>query len=91
MKRIIIVALIIISIFSFVGCNNSSTFSEETTTILETTTEKPGSYHVFKTIYEDKYTDFLNNFDNLKYEIVDISTGYDSTYVDYYVITYRVK
>ena len=50
-----------------------------------------GSYHLFKTESEQEYLNFLENFDETQYEIVDISTGMEaSVYTDdFYMITYR--
>lgn len=92
MKRIIAVILILIALFSFVGCTNSNNpkpIVVETRT--EKSTEKTGTYSVYRCYRESNYIDFLNNLDESKYEIVNISATIDADYGDYYVVTYRVK
>ena len=71
----------------FSGCGETSeTIQSEATT--QTTT---GSYALFKTTDVQEYLNFLETFDETKYEIVDISpaTTFSSYTTDYYVITYK--
>ena len=51
-----------------------------------------GSYHLLKTEDEQEYLNFLENFDETQYEIVDISTSMDTGIYqsgDFYMVTYR--
>ena len=67
--------------------------SETTQTMKRETTEiSVGNYSMFRTIYAEEYLSFLENFDETKFEIVDISTsmnvtGYGSN--EFYIVTYR--
>lgn len=45
--------------------------------------EVAGSYHCYWTASNDKYLSFLENFDETKYEIIDISHGHTNWYVTY--------
>ena len=47
------------------------------------TQEVAGGYHLFYTDSNEKYLSFLENFDETKYEIVDISHSRDNWYVTY--------
>lgn len=54
------------------------------------------SYHLYKTNDHSRYLQFLENLDNTKFEIVDISYGYN-THIDEsdkhekFLVTYRSK
>ena len=51
-----------------------------------------GSYHLFKTESEQEYLNFLENFDETLYEIVDISTSMNAGFNgsgEFYMVTYR--
>ncbi len=54
------------------------------------TEEVPGRYRLFQTTSSDEYLNFLENFDEATYDIVDITVGHDS-YSYRYSITYRDK
>lgn len=51
-----------------------------------------GSYSIFRTKYAQEYLNFLENFDETKFEIVDISTSMQVA-VDgsdeFYIVTYK--
>ena len=70
------------------GCGEKTeTIHSETTT--QTTT---GSYSLFRTTEVQDYLNFLETFDDTKYEIVDISTSMSiGTGVsgEFYIVTYR--
>lgn len=93
MKKKIVVLLCTLSAVGMllVGCG------ETTGTIYsEVTTEKTtGSYSLFRTKDVQEYLNFLETFDETKYEIVDISTSMYTTAHDgsgeFYIVTYRTK
>ena len=66
----------------------------ETTTIRsENMQEVAGNYFLYKTVEAQEYLSFLEQFDETKYEIVNISTsmstgGYGSG--EFYMVTYKV-
>ncbi len=88
-KRNIITALIIC--FALIGSALMFTLllsgREETS---ETIHSEKGNYSIFRTQDAQEYLSFLENFDETKFEIVDIST---SMRVDltgsFYVVTYK--
>lgn len=64
----------------------------ESTEIINSGTaqDKEGNYWLFKTISEKEYLNFLETFDETKYEIVDISINYGYHASDeYYFVTYK--
>ena len=90
MKRIFLLGAITVFVISFgvCGCENKKTekmsFPKEIVS---------GSYLLFQTDDVDEYLNFLNRFDEDKYEIVNIDTfvyetssNYDN---EYYMITYK--
>lgn len=88
-KRFIalLVAILMVTtpLLVFTGCE------AKTETITSTKTEV-GSYSIFRTEDAQEYLSFLENFDETKYQIVDISTsmftsGYGSG--EFYIVTYK--
>ena len=86
-KRFITVLLAIVMVTTlmvvFTGCDSTETITSTKTEV--------GSYSIFQTEDVQEYLSFLENFDESKYEIVDISTsinfsGYGDTY---YMVTYK--
>lgn len=59
----------------------------------ETTQTSVGSYSLFRTQDVQEYLSFLENFDETKYEIVDISTSLFGTRTygsdEFYIVTYK--
>lgn len=92
-KRIIALffsMLLVIALSS--GCSSESSEKSE---IIQSNKvqESVGSYYLFRTQDVQEYLNFLENFDETKYEIVDISTSlkvgsYGSS--EFYMITYKV-
>ena len=89
-KRFITLLLAIVMMATllvvFTGCDSTETItSDKTETVV-------GSYSLFRTKDVQEYLSFLENFDETKYEIVDISTsmntaGYGSG--EFYIVTYK--
>ena len=76
--KLLIVGVMAISILS--GCNS-------TITLTETETEKKtGAYEIYYTNSDEDYLNFLNEFDDEKYEIVDISHSQHT-----WLVTYQIK
>lgn len=94
MKKRLISLLCFISLLPsfFSGCSKDSKSHEIIQS--ETVQETVGSYYLYKTFDVQKYLSFLENFDETKYEIVDISTSMQSeSYYEsgeFYMITYKV-
>lgn len=69
------------------GCSSSETIHSETTQT------SVGSYSLFRTQDVQEYLSFLENFDETKYEIVDISTSLFGTRTygsdEFYIVTYK--
>lgn len=60
----------------------------------ESQIESAGTYYLFKTFDVQEYLKFLENFDETKYEIVDISTSLH--YIpkgsdEFYMVTYKTR
>ena len=90
MKRIFLLGAITVFVISFgvCGCGNKKTEKMSFPKEIES-----GSYLLFQTDDVDEYLNFLNRFDEDKYEIVNIDTfvyetssNYDN---EYYMITYK--
>ena len=86
-KRVITLLLAIVKIATlFTGCSGETSetiTSEKTATVV-------GSYAVFQTEWVQEYLDFLENFDETKYEIVDISASPGGVYTaEFYMVTYK--
>ena len=80
--KLLIAGFITISVLS--GCSGTITSTEiEITPEPET---KPGAYEVYYTDSSEDYLNFLNKFNEEKYEIIDISYYKYSWYV-----TYKIK
>ena len=71
------------------GCDETT----QTITSTETQTQTVvGSYSLFRTRDVQKYLSFLENFDETKYKIADISTSMDTGYNgsgEFYMVTYK--
>ena len=89
-KRVITLLLAIVMIaMLFAGCSEAETSETITSTKAEIA---EGSYLLFDTTDVQEYLDFMENFDESKYEIVDISNGkYGLSYscFNYYIVTYK--
>lgn len=61
---------------------------------IESTIESNGKYYLFRTEDVQEYFNFLENFDESKYEIIDISTSmhyYMKGSDEFYMVTYKTK
>lgn len=89
-KRFIVaVVAIVMTLGLFTGCG------PRTETIYnENATQNVGSYAIFQTQDAQEYLKFLENFDETKYEIVNISTSLYGTRMhgsdEFYMVTYKV-
>ncbi len=90
MKRKKGIALVGLLISLLVLCSCSP---EKTETIhSENSYTQVGSYHIFRTTEVEKYLSFMEDFDETKFEIIDISasmhiTSYGSD--EFYIVTYK--
>ncbi len=90
LKIIVFVIIFIICSILLSGCAN-----QNNPEYLEENFEF-GSYHLYKTDDANRYLKFLESFDDTKYEIVDISYGYQD-HVDKaskhgeFLVTYRSR
>lgn len=88
-KRIIALfcsMLVVAVLLSGCSMKKSETIHSETTKTLV------DSYSLFRTQDAQKYLSFLENFDETKYEIVDISTSLHSAVYgsdEFYIVTYK--
>ena len=94
MKRIFLLGAITVFVISFgvCGCGNKKE-NKKTEKMSFPKEIVSGSYLLFQTDDVDEYLNFLNRFDEDKYEIVNIDTfvyetssNYDN---EYYMITYK--
>lgn len=68
------------------GCSTTETIHSETTQT------SVGSYSLFRTTEIQEYLSFLEEFDETKFEIVDISTSmrvYTHGSDEFYIVTYK--
>lgn len=91
MKKRFIALFFFLLIFSILLSGCSRTIIE--TINSEKTETSVGNYSLFRTTDVQVYLSFLENFDETKYEIVDISTSMDLTSNGYsnefYIVTYK--
>lgn len=92
MKRFFLVAIMVVLVFSLVGCSSSENEQKnDTSTVTSSVAE--GSYMLFQTDEIEEYLSFLEDFDESKYEIVNIDTLIRETTFsysdDYYMVTYK--
>lgn len=81
MKRFIVLLIVLLMVVVLsVACFSGNVHSEKNQEVQE---EVAGSYHVFYVSSDKKYLSFLENFDETKFEIVDISHGHSYWYVTY--------
>lgn len=90
LKIIVFVIIFIICSILLSGCAN-----QNNPEYLEENFEF-GSYHLYKTDDANRYLQFLESFDNTKFEIVDISYGYqdhvdEADKHDTFLVTYRSR
>lgn len=88
-----IFALFIVIIIVFGASSEPRTEIIQSETI-ESTIESNGKYYLFRTEDVQEYFNFLENFDEIKYEIIDISTSmhYHMKGSDeFYIVTYKAK
>lgn len=91
-KRFIVTFVAISTILTLLtGCDEATW-----QTIYSSKTEQlVGSYSLFITNESEEYLEFLENFDDSKYQIVDISNGLSRANIaefkvhDYYMVTYK--
>lgn len=92
MKRIFLAVVMIILVFSLVGCGSSQNEQKNVTSTV-TSSVAEGSYMLFQTDEVEEYLSFLEEFDESQYEIVNVDTLIRETAFsyndDYYMITYK--
>lgn len=94
-KKVLMLLVVCVLVVSMSGCMpGTKTTQSKTGTESTTSTISSGTYFLFETMNRDEYFSFLENFDESKYEIVDISVtnrSYNtSEYINHYAITYKV-
>lgn len=85
-KRIIALFCAMLVVTCLSGCSTTETIRNETTK------KSVGSYSIFRTSDVQEYLSFLEEFDETKFEIVDISTCMKITLQgpnEFYIVTYR--
>ena len=94
LRIVALISMLILIVVLFSGCSSEKSETIQSESVVETHIESAGNYYLFRTQYVQEYFNFLENFDENKYEIVDISTsmnsgGYGSG--EFYIVTYKVK
>jgi hypothetical protein len=85
MKKIIALILVLGCLLTLVSCGTDKSNTEENP-LYEI--ENVGSYYLYKTDNTSDYLGFLHNFDESKYQIVDISYAVSNGY-KCYLVTYK--
>ena len=80
-----IITLLIVGTLSISFCSGCGRKISETIKYNDIET-KAGNYEIYATIADQEYLKFLNNFDEEKYELIDISCKEYRWY-----ITYKIK
>lgn len=89
MKKIALLILALIAILMLSGCNSSPTITYSDSAVLNTS-ESAGAHCLFATTDVKDYLNFLDSFDETKYEIISINFSIDNNgWLNYYV-TYKV-
>lgn len=86
-----VMLILIISCLLIFGLN--SMLETPTGTVSSTKTQEiAGNYFLYRTKDSQDYLSFLENFDEEKYEIIDISNSMQTAEdKEFYIITYRKK
>ena len=85
MKKIIALILVLGCLLTLVSCGQDKSSTEEKT-LYEI--ENVGSYYLYEAKNKKDYLGFLNELDQTKYEIVEISFAFANAYKGYFV-TYK--
>lgn len=93
MRKRILALFVTVSIAcaALTGCGETTETIDSSQTA---TTTVSGSYHIFRTTVTKEYLNFLETFDENKYEIIDISASMNtitSYSYDSYIVTYKDK
>lgn len=93
-RIVLLFSMLVLIVLLCSGCSVEKSEIIQSKSVVETRIESAGNYYLFRTLFVEEYFDFLENFDENKYEIVDISTsmnsgGYGSG--EFYIVTYKVK
>ncbi|MBO5179259.1 MAG: hypothetical protein J6B87_02810 [Clostridia bacterium] len=93
-RIVALISMLVLIVLLCSGCSNEKSEIIQSETVVETRIESAGNYYLFRTEYVQEYFNFLENFDENQYELVDISTsmftgGYGSG--EFYIVTYKVK
>ena len=92
-KRSIALLVAMLMVITLLTACSSEEKPSSVTVQSEKTQEVVGSFYLFRTQDPQEYLTFLENFDETKYEIVDISTSYRYYYRgsdEFYMVTYKV-
>lgn len=93
MKKLALFVSILLIIMVFTGCSDTTKIIHSDKTQVEYAVEVTGSHILFQTQNVQEYLNFLDNFDETKYEIVDISTSMTTSVhgsTEFYMVTYKV-
>lgn len=88
MKKIALLILALIAILMLSGCEPSPTTTYSDSAVLNQT-ESVGTHCLFTAYNEKDYLNFLDSFDEKKYQIISINIAMDK-YCTYYYVTYKV-
>lgn len=92
-KKILVLLIALLSVVNINGCGSSTKVTQSTVNLSEYS--KSGNYFLYETKERDEYLNFLETFDDEKYELVDISIGYygigkSGDYINHYAVTYKL-
>ncbi len=92
-KKILVLLIALLSVVNINGCGPSTKVTQSKVNLPEYTTS--GNYFLYETSERDEYLNFLEIFDDEKYELIDISIGYYGTaisgeYINHYAVTYKL-
>lgn len=88
MKKTALLIVALIAIFMLSGCNSSPTITYSDSAVLNNA-ESTGAHCLFAARNSKDYLNFLDSFDEEKYEIVSINID-SIEYKTYYYVTYKV-
>ena len=87
-----IVLTVLVVVFFYIGETIKARSDNIASKTSASSTQNYGEYYLFETTKPEEYLEFLEKFDEEKYEIVDISTSLN-VYLDgsdeFYMVTYK--
>lgn len=90
-KRILMLLIVCMVVMSFSGCGADTKITKSGDSVKEIPISSD-NFILYETLERDEYLSFLNDFDDSKYGVLDVSIGYYGRglkdYINHYAVTY---